>query len=421
MYNYQTWVNEPQSAFEDGYWKNLDIPWKNVQKLTVKSGVGSIGAGAFLHCGSLKAVTLESGVTVIEREAFKECVGLVEVALPQGLETIANSAFESCKKLDKISIPESVKSIGTLAFRDCPLTQVDLAGDPTVGHKAFTASFDKNSGKCGPNAFWKLEGNTLTVSGYGKMDNYDFGDRGGAQYSPGWSEYLQCGCWSTYPCNPITKIVISEGITYIGSYAFSRSSGEFEHYQDIYVPATVKNIGVAAISFTCIKPFIVRIHYNGTEEDWNKLENVSGINVGSETNSVVVYPGVQGSSLWAKNSGWSTAELEKACELGIFPDILKYKDLTRSITRKEFAAIAVKTYEKLTGKTDIPVGVNPLPIQITLRFSRLTVPDLQPVFPQLCLLPMPLLTANRRRQCWQEYIRKPQFPVGRLKQMAVIT
>ncbi|NPV93325.1 MAG: S-layer homology domain-containing protein [Firmicutes bacterium] len=62
---------------------------------------------------------------------------------------------------------------------------------------------------------------------------------------------------------------------------------------------------------------------------------------------------------YANASSWATAGLDKASGLGLIPDILKGADLTRPITRKEFAAVSVKLYEKLSGKTAMPAAVNP--------------------------------------------------------------
>jgi hypothetical protein len=61
----------------------------------------------------------------------------------------------------------------------------------------------------------------------------------------------------------------------------------------------------------------------------------------------------------ATASEWAQGELEKANELGLIPDSFKGKDLTKPITRAEFAAVGVKLYEALTGKTATPVAANP--------------------------------------------------------------
>ena len=58
-------------------------------------------------------------------------------------------------------------------------------------------------------------------------------------------------------------------------------------------------------------------------------------------------------------STWAQNELAKANELNLIPDSLKNGDLTKSITREEFAAVSVKAYEALTGKKAAPVANNP--------------------------------------------------------------
>ena len=58
-------------------------------------------------------------------------------------------------------------------------------------------------------------------------------------------------------------------------------------------------------------------------------------------------------------SDWAKAELEKAEEMGLIPEILDGADLTADITRAEFAAVAVKAYEALSGTPAIPAVNNP--------------------------------------------------------------
>ena len=61
---------------------------------------------------------------------------------------------------------------------------------------------------------------------------------------------------------------------------------------------------------------------------------------------------------WESNE-WSKEYIEKSEEMGLLPDILKNADLTRPITRAEFAAVAVKLYENLTGQTAEAAAKNP--------------------------------------------------------------
>ena len=62
---------------------------------------------------------------------------------------------------------------------------------------------------------------------------------------------------------------------------------------------------------------------------------------------------------WTKASEWAEEELDKANKLDVIPEIFKKQDLTQNITRKEFAHVAVKLYEKLTGNKATAVANNP--------------------------------------------------------------
>jgi len=61
----------------------------------------------------------------------------------------------------------------------------------------------------------------------------------------------------------------------------------------------------------------------------------------------------------ASGSAWASAELAKADSLGLIPDCLEGEDLRQDITRAEFAAVAVKVYEALSGTPATPAVTNP--------------------------------------------------------------
>lgn len=62
---------------------------------------------------------------------------------------------------------------------------------------------------------------------------------------------------------------------------------------------------------------------------------------------------------WTNSSSWAAGELKKADDTGLIPDILRGADMTKPITREEFAELAVKLYEKTTGNTATPASPNP--------------------------------------------------------------
>lgn len=62
---------------------------------------------------------------------------------------------------------------------------------------------------------------------------------------------------------------------------------------------------------------------------------------------------------WTNASKWAATELEEADGLELIPEILKGKDLTKPITREEFAELAVLLFEKTTGVASTPIEPNP--------------------------------------------------------------
>ncbi len=92
------------------------------------------------------------------------------------------------------------------------------------------------SGVCGQNLIWTLDENgTLTISGTGKMDDYET-----AEDRP-WAEYSNNG--STV----IRKLVVNEGVTGIGDRAFCNCY----NLNEISLPDGLKTVGISAFE-TCI-------------------------------------------------------------------------------------------------------------------------------------------------------------------------
>ena len=60
---------------------------------------------------------------------------------------------------------------------------------------------------------------------------------------------------------------------------------------------------------------------------------------------------IQNDLVLANASEWAVEELNRANKLNIIPNIFNQQDLTQNITRREFAHIAVRLYETITGNT----------------------------------------------------------------------
>ncbi len=107
-----------------------------------------------------------------------------------------------------------------------------------------------SSGTCGENLTWSLDGGTLTISGEGAMADYSYS--AGAPTSP----------WIA-SADAITNVVIGNGVTSIGIYAFS----ELENLTSVTIPSNVASIGSSAF-FSCGALTSITIH-SGVESIGN--------------------------------------------------------------------------------------------------------------------------------------------------------
>ena len=86
------------------------------------------------------------------------------------------------------------------------------------------------SGTCGNNLTWTLKDKVLTISGTGAMDNFNM--NGKPWQDPSYGQAI----------NSIEKVIIKEGVTTIGSHAFSN----FTDLEEITLPRSLKSIGNSA-------------------------------------------------------------------------------------------------------------------------------------------------------------------------------
>ena len=98
-------------------------PWyaykDEIVKLTIKSGVTSVGHYAFNECSKIADVVIPNGVTSLGTHAFGYCDGLTVVSLPPSVKTIGWSAFYECEGLKAVNLSEGVTRIGEYSFADC--------------------------------------------------------------------------------------------------------------------------------------------------------------------------------------------------------------------------------------------------------------------------------------------------------------
>ncbi len=99
---------------------------ENIQSVSISDSVKSIGEEAFFGAG-MKQLKIPDSVTSIDEGAFTFCTNLTSIVLPKGITKISEDTFTGCRKLKTVDIPNSVKIIEEGAFYMCDsLTSVTI-------------------------------------------------------------------------------------------------------------------------------------------------------------------------------------------------------------------------------------------------------------------------------------------------------
>ena len=236
-----------------------DAPWSSIcEEITtvvIGAGVTSIGNYAFSGCSGLTSVTIPASVTSIGECAFGGS-GLTCVTIPASVTSIGESAFFFCGQLTSVLVNATTPpTLGDYAF-DCNYDDNNNAKDrkiyvPTASVESYKSDWSayrndimrfitEESGSYGTDVTWKLTGipdnYTLTISGTGAMVDYSkSSDRP-------WTDDAN----EIKDAKGIKTVVIGNGVTSIGGYAFSYCSG----LTSVTIPASVTSIAYSAF-FGC--------------------------------------------------------------------------------------------------------------------------------------------------------------------------
>ena len=191
--------------------------------VVIPDSVTGIGNEAFYYCTGLTSITIPDSVTSIGEYAFLDCTGLTSVTIGNGVKSIGSRAFSYCTGLTSIDIPDSVTSIGSYAFSVC------------TGLRSITVDTDNTAYKSIDGNLYTKDGKTLVQYALGKTDS-SFTIPDGV---------TSIGSYAFSVCTGLTSIVIPDSVKSIGSSAFSHCTG----LTSIDIPDSVKSIGERAFFY----------------------------------------------------------------------------------------------------------------------------------------------------------------------------
>ena len=205
-------------------------------------------------------------VTNIYTGAFEGNTSITSVIIPDSVTSIGSSAFYYCSNLTSVTIPDSITSIGSFAFEYCSnLTSVNISdiaawcNIPFVDNVSNPLCYAENL---------YLNGELVTdlvipegVTSIGSFAFYNCFSLTSVTIGNG---VTSIGSSAFSSCDGLTNVVIGNGVTSIGSYAF----GSCSNLTSVTIPDSVTSIGYAAFS-GCFN--LDTIYYAGSEEEWNKI------------------------------------------------------------------------------------------------------------------------------------------------------
>ncbi len=252
------------------------VPWynemNNITSVVIGDGVTGIGQYAFFNCSNLASLTIGSSLQSIGVWAFSGCSKLASVNLPASVTNIGSSAFYDCSNLSSVVIhATSVPTCGNNAFGMyksgrkifVPFAKV---ADYKTGWSAYAADIFgySNCGETGheSDVIYALTGTSpnytlyiMKVGATGAMKNSN----------------VENVPWNNER-NNITSVVIGDGVTAIGQYAFYDCS----NLASLTIGSSLQTIGIWAFS-GCSKLASVNLPASVTNIGSNAFYNCSNL------------------------------------------------------------------------------------------------------------------------------------------------
>lgn len=173
--------------------------------------ITTIPEKAFVACNNLTNISLTQDINSIGAEAFSGCSKIVKMTIPNSVTSIGNMAFFNCSEIQEITIPNSVRSIGASSFEGC-------------GGKAnINCSIKSVSTLSGTNGtFYKAKFTEVIIGdGVTSIGDYAFWNCTSMTSITIPNSVTRIGLCTFDNCKSLTSVTIPNSVTSIGKFAFS--------------------------------------------------------------------------------------------------------------------------------------------------------------------------------------------------------
>lgn len=257
-------VNEKSNPLY--YAKHLYINGEELFSIEFKD-VEKISDFAFMNCISLLYVTFGDNVKEIGKCAFTSCFRLIKVVTSDSVTKIGKLAFKSCYNLTSLVVGKNVKDVDRWAFINC----YNLFEVYNLSDLSFTKNSDSYIISYAKDVYKSLDAKSKLskdAKGYvtfaNGTDKILVGYEGSDRSLTLPQGITQIGKYVFYDMNWIESVTIPEGVTTIGERAFENCSG----LQTFIFPTSITTIG-GYVFYNCEK--LNAIYFKGTAEEWEKI------------------------------------------------------------------------------------------------------------------------------------------------------